>query len=165
MPDADRVFPIVSDPNYFFYAGVLPEGRQALVGRSVYGEIAVAVFDSAGNFLELQEQTLPADLARDLPTGDEADERKFRSYLKGQFGFTPALIRIKEFHAPRELLAVYHLPKHLQEFLTDPNAPLFSDEDRKDLPASIEGWLAADQFVLEWGNDYWLDRNGEVVAS
>jgi hypothetical protein len=26
-------------------------------------------------------------------------------------------------------------------------------------------WNEWGQFVLEWGNDYWLDSTGEIVAS
>ena len=31
--------------------------------------------------------------------------------------------------------------------------------------ALIRQWLEEGLFVLEWGNDYWLDSTGKVVAS
>ena len=30
---------------------------------------------------------------------------------------------------------------------------------------SMRLWDADGQFVLNWGNDYWLDATGEVVSS
>ena len=63
------------------------------------------------------------------------------------------------------MFAVYHLPQYYRELLENPNSPTFDDEERQALPGWIQQWHESGQFVLEWGNDYWLDSTGEVVAS
>jgi hypothetical protein len=63
------------------------------------------------------------------------------------------------------MFAVYHLPEHYREFLKGPNSPAFDEEERKAFPELIRQWNEVGQFVLEWGNDFWLDSTGEVVAS
>jgi hypothetical protein len=93
------------------------------------------------------------------------DEDAFQEYLRCEFGFCPAQIRIKEFHIPQEMFAVYHLPDHYQEFLKNPNGPTFEEEERQAYPGWIQQLNESGNFVLEWGNDYWLDSTGEVVAS
>src|SRR5262249_15548384 len=79
--------------------------------------------------------------------------------------FVPGLIRVKEFRIPGEQFAVYHLPRHYQDFLRNPGGPEFGDEERQEFPGLIEQWQERGNFVLEWGNDFWLDSTGEVGAS
>jgi hypothetical protein len=164
--NGDLLFPIRSAPGYGFYAGHLPEGRQALIARSAYGELIVAVFDGGGNLVQVIHRELPSPPVL-LDSGEvrEVDERAFRKYLRREFGHAPGLIRIKEFRLSREMLAVYHLPEHYREFLENPNSPVFDDEQRQSFPGLIRQWREEGQFVLEWGNDYWLDSRGEVDSS
>src|SRR5438874_13266648 len=93
-----RLFTIQSDPCRYFYAGSLPGGRQALIGRSVYGQIEMAVFDAGGDLLEICRSDLPSPPVE--PDSDlirEVDEDEFHEYLRKEYGFTPGVIRIKEF--------------------------------------------------------------------
>ncbi len=162
----DLLFPIRSAPERYFYAGHCPEGRQALIARSVYGQLIAAIFDVGGNLMQVIHQELPSPPV--LPaTGEirEVDEDDFQQYLRREFGFSPGLIRIKEFRVPQALFAVYHLPQHYRGFLENPNSPAFDDELREAFPGLIRQWNEWGQFVLECGNDFWLDRTGEVVAS
>ena len=164
--NGDLLFPIRSAPDRYFYAGHLPNGRQALIARSVYGEMVAAIFDGGGNLIEVIQQKLPSrPVLRDSAEIREVDEDDFQEYLQGAFGFSPGLMRIKEFRIPREMFAVYHLPTLFREFLENPNSPDFDEEDRRGLPEVIRRWQEKGQFVLEWGNDFWLDHTGEVVAS
>jgi hypothetical protein len=160
------LFPIRTAPERYFYAGHLPHGRQALVARSVYGEMVAAIFDSGGDLLEVIRRELPSPpVVVEADTIREVDEDDFRRYLHQELGFSPGLIHIKEFCVQPEGLAVYHLPQSYQEFLRDPTASIFDDNDREAYPSLIERWLDQGQFVLEWGNDFWLDSTGKVVAS
>jgi hypothetical protein len=162
----DLLFPIRSAPEYYFYAGQLPDGRQALIAHSVYGQMVAAIFDGGGNMIRVVHQELPSPpVLPDSGKIREVDEDDFHEYLRRKFGFSPGLIRIKEFHIPEEMFAVYHLPQHYREFLENPNRPAFDDEEREALPGRIRRWNEWGQFVLEWGNDFWLDSTGEVVAS
>jgi hypothetical protein len=164
--NGDLLFPIRSAPERYFYAGHLPNDRQALVACDDWGRMIVAIFDGGGNLTQVIHQELPSPPV--LPDSGElceVDEDDFQKYLHSEFGFSPGLIRIKEFRIPEEMFAVYHLPQHYREFLENPNSPAFDDEERQAFPGLIQQWNEGGQFVLEWGNDYWLDSTGEVVAS
>jgi hypothetical protein len=117
----------------------------------------MALFDARGDFLESVHRS---DIICDL------DGEEFEEYLKQELGFTPGLIRIKEFRLPGDEFALSQLPTYYQEFLRDSNAPAFSDEDRRELPTVIGEWLKSGQCVLENNQtDFWLDCTGQVVAS
>jgi hypothetical protein len=164
--NGDLLFPVRSAPERYFYAGHLPEGRQALIARSVYGQIIAAIFDAGGNLMQVIRQELPSPPV--LPGSvhfREADEDRLQEYLRHEFGFSPGLIRVKEFCIPGEEFAVYHLPQLYQEFQENPNSPAVDAVDREALPEVIRQWNEGGQFVLEWGNDFWLDSTGEVVAT
>jgi hypothetical protein len=154
----DLLFPIRSAPERYFYAGHLPEDRQALIARSVYGQMIAAIFDDGGNLVQVIHQELIIEIR-------EVDKGDFQEYLWRESGLSPGLIRIKEFRIAQEMFAVYHLPQHYRDFLEDPTSPAFDDEEREAFPGLIRQWNEWGQFVLEWGNDFWLDSTGEVVAS
>ena len=71
-PNGDLLFPIRSAPDRYFYAGHLPNGRQTLIARSVYGQLIVAVFDGGGNLIEVIRQELPSPPV--LPNSGEIRE-------------------------------------------------------------------------------------------
>jgi hypothetical protein len=164
--NGDLLFPIRSVPERYFYAGHLPEGRQVLIARSVYGQMIAAIFDSGGNLIQVIHQELPSPpVLPDSGEIREVDDGDFQEFLRREFGFSPGLIRIKEFRIPQDRFAVYHLPQHYREFLENPNSQAFDEEEREAIPGLIHQWNEWGQFVLEWGNDFWLDSTGEVVAS
>jgi hypothetical protein len=165
-PTGELLFPVRNAPERYFYAGHLADGRQALIARSVYGRIIAALFDREGELVEVIRQELPSPPV--LPDSDgfrEVDEDDFHAYLKREFGFSPGLVHVKEFYIAPEGFAVYQLPWHFQEFLRDPGSLLFADEERGVFPRLIEEWQERGEFVLEWGNDFWLDGTGVVIAS
>jgi len=94
---------------------------------------------------------------------------EFPKYIQQEFGIQPGLIHVREFSVPEEGIAVYQLPRHFREFMDNPHAPGFDDEDRRRLPESINQWNQLGQFVLEYGDklcdDFWLNAEGEVVSS
>jgi hypothetical protein len=163
----DGPFPVRSCPGHSFYAGHLLGSRQALVVRCVLGYIVVGVFDQGGKLLKTFRKELPSSLLfpGHMPGYFDVDEGEFLEYLRKEFGFTPGLIRVREFRLPEEKLAVYRLPDFYQEFLKDPQALAFDDELRQYLPGQIQRWRDEGRFVLQWGNDFWLDSNGEVTDS
>jgi hypothetical protein len=163
----EMLFPINGEPARYFYAGSLPEGRQALIGRSLDGEMVVAVFDFKGELQQVIHHELPSPpVIPDCPYGREVNEVQFAEYLKKQFGFAAGPIRVREFRLSGGELAVYRFPERYQKFLKDPSDPDFDMEERIAFPTLIEDWKRAGLFVLEVEPcDYWLDQTGEVIAS
>jgi hypothetical protein len=164
--NGELLFPIQSAPSRQFYAGELPDGGQALVVCSVSGDMIIALFDRQGNLTGVVNQELPSP-RKLLEGGDFAAvyDEDYQEYLRRTLGLSPGLIIIKSFRMPAAMLGVYHLPQHYQDFLEKPDDPRFTDEDRRDFPIWIAQWNERSEFVLEWGNDFWLDSSGEVVAS
>jgi hypothetical protein len=59
-------------------------------------------------------------------------------------------------------IGIEDYPWHFHEILTDSTS---DDEERADIRESMELWEKEGQFVLLWGNDYWLDESGAVISS
>jgi hypothetical protein len=155
----EMLFPINGEPARNFYAGSMPDGRQALITLSEADELVVAVFGPQGELLHVIHEAVTSPPI--IP-----DEAKFQEYIKQKFGFTPGPVRVRAFRLSGGELAVYRLPERYQEFLTDPSAPDFDMEERMTFPSIIEDWKRAGLFVLEVGPcDFWLDQTGEVIAS
>jgi hypothetical protein len=166
MNAVPEMFPVRTCQRHGFYAGQLRGGRNALIGQIVTGHIIVVVFDAGGHLLKVIRRALPTRLltARDV-AGYHVDEEGFQDYLRREFGYQPGLIRVQEFRLPEELLAVYHMPEHYEDFLKNPNDPSFADWERQQYPALINRWIAEGSFILEWGNSFWMDSNGDVAGS
>jgi hypothetical protein len=159
-------FQIKPDQGHSFYPGKWPGNRQALIGQSMYGVIDVAVFNPEGHLERVFKKDLPARLLTERPIlGYDIDEEEFQQYLKRELGFTLGIIRIREFRLPEERFGVYRLPGHYNRFLKNPYDPYFTDRNREEYPSEINKWLDSGSFILEWGNYYWMDKDGELLGS
>jgi hypothetical protein len=155
----DMLFPINGEPVRNFYAGSLPQGRQALITLSEAAEIVVAVFSPQGELLQVIYDAVASPPI--IP-----DDDQFQEYIKQKFGFTPVSVRVRPFSLPGGELAVYRLPKQYQKFLREPDDPDFGTEERTVFPSLIEEWERAGRLVLEVGLcDFWLDQTGDIIAS
>jgi hypothetical protein len=163
---ADDLFTIQGSPGHYFYGGQLPGNRQALVAQCIDGYVLVAVFDTAGTLQEVVRRDLPPSLLVDRGVaGYDVDEKALLTYLGRELGFVTGPIHIKAFRVAGERFAAYRLPHHYQEFLADPASPVFGDEEREVFPVWIARWLQEGAFVVEWGNDFWMDCHGQVTSS
>src|SRR5262249_13684062 len=126
----------------------------------------MVLFDCPGNLTGVVHQELPPP-EQLLEAGDLAAvyDDNYEEYLRRELQLSPGVIRIKAFCLPEEEIAVYELPENLQNFQENPGNPNLSDVERTDLQEFFRAWKEHGQFVLIWQNDFWLDRNGEVVAS
>jgi hypothetical protein len=159
----ERLYPVKTNEGYGFYCGRLANGRQALATLDVRLLLVVTLFDAAGNLVGEEER----DLAGRWPTPPhgypEVDRAELQEYLRDEFGFEPGVIHVRAFVTDR--VAIFPLPGHYQEFVDDPESPSFDTDQRERFPGYIEEWVEGEEFVLLWGNDYWLDKNGEVTSS
>lgn len=153
----DRLYPIRSEKYYGFYAGRLPDGRQALVTCGYPKEVCAYLFteDCEYQGVERRKPTLIADL-----DGPERDThvRELHEYLAVEFGFVPDLIRVKRFCESEELVSIEPLPRYLDE-------PGGFDGTDEEYLKDLRQWVGEGAFVLNTWNDYWLNANGEVSAS
>jgi hypothetical protein len=160
----DRLYPVRTAEWRGFYAG-LASGSRQLLAAVADPVLLVVVFDSSGDLMESHWWDLSAD--------EEVGE-----FLRRQFGWEPALVRVKRFRVPpgarqprnpvqailvgEEGFAIAPIPLDWQSYLDDPESLGAGQED---FAAMVQGWVDREEFALYWGNEYYLDRSGEVVGS
>ncbi len=142
----DYLYTLVSEPAYGWRTGTLGDGRQVLIG----GNWAID-FDRDGRFLRFQEGTyrLPGEPA----TGIEPP------------GLVEGPIHIRRFAVTHRGISIEDLTDCMREFLSDPGDDSWADEERQDYPREIRGWLDDGMYVFNCGNDYFVNRAGEVESS
>jgi hypothetical protein len=168
-----RQYPIRPEQGYFD-AGMTGDGRQVLMG--LYCPDLVAIFFDASGDLICHEARHLEFLQRSgvIVDGepiegmvgyyDIYDERIPRRIVAWQGGlqFRSTTIRVKRFFLGELGIGIEDYPSHFGEILDDPGS---SDEYKDDVRDSMRLWDADGQFVLHWGNDYWLDDSGQVTSS
>ena len=162
-----RLYPIGPGAGYFD-AGVTADGRQVLMGLDC-PEVVAVFFDASGGLIGHESRRLEflprgggkggADGVYDI--NDERIPSRVAAW-QADLGFRPSLIRVKPFFLDELGIGITDYPDHFGEILVDPAA---SDAEKDDVRDSIRLWDADGQFVLYWGNDYWLDDSGAVVSS
>jgi hypothetical protein len=174
MAQPERLYPIKPDEGHFFYAGIIPGEQQVLMGLFCPDLVAFC-FDAAGNLLCVHSRPLPFLRRSDVLVDGQSIEGLVRPYdiyderipqqldaWQRELQFQPQTIRVKKFSLPELGIRIEDYPDYFDEVFADPRA----DQEEKDhVRAFQREWEAARQFVLWWGNDYWLDDTGEVVAS
>jgi len=166
-PSADeRLFQIQTCQRHGYYAGHFPNRTQALIGQSFKGMIVIAVFDLGGNLLKVTRRNLPTNLLTARPVaGYDVDEFGFQQFLIREFGFRMGAIRVRPFQMPEERLGVLPLPEHFEEFLKHPDDSSLTEVEREEYPELISKWIDSGSFILECGNSYWLNKDGECEGS
>ena len=158
----ERRYAIKSHETYFFYAGVTPDKQQVLMGLACPNLVAFR-FDKEGNLLRTEQRPVPF-FQGVKPPYDIYDERipPLMEAWKMDMRFRPAKIKVKKFFSEEHYIGIEDYPSHFHEILID---PAVDDDDKADGRNSMKLWDKDGQFVLQWGNDYWLDESGEVVSS
>jgi hypothetical protein len=159
--DEAHLYPILPEQGYFD-AGVTGGGRQVLMG--LYCPDLVAIFfNRSGDLLGTERRHLEF-LQRRGGAYDIYDERispRLRAW-QNEMGYRPATIRVKKFFIAGLGIGIEDYPAHFAEILEDPDC---SEDEKAGVRESMHFWDADKQFVLLWGNDFWLDGTGEVVSS
>jgi hypothetical protein len=150
-----------------FRTGLTVDGKQVLIG--IWFPYLVAVFfDQNGNLLDAQERRLSADAQKLAEQGffTERPQKQFEQELQlfmNEINCRSSHIVVKKFAIPRHSLRIEDYPRSFQEVVSDPGR--HSQEDVNDARESLHGWWEEGLFVFEWGNEYWVNRDGEFVAS
>jgi hypothetical protein len=157
----ERRYAIRPDQGYFS-AGVTSAGEQVLMGLSCPNLLAL-YFDPDGALMRTEHRPVPF-FRGVTPPYDIYDDR-IRPMIEGwqaEMGFRPATIRVRKFYSDEYSKGIEDYPDHFADILADPEA---DEEEKADVRESMEIWDSEGQFVLLWGNDYWLDGSGRVVSS
>lgn len=156
---ADHLYPMNFENDNGLWTGVGSNARQCLVGQ--WGcDLMGFFFDAQGTLLRNELRVLDRF---DLDGGHWRDE----------LGARPGLIQVKRFvwtPVPSSTSRSWTddgvgIEDHSEYFDNAANDPTVSDEEKAEVRASLHRWYEAGQFVLWWGNDFWVDGSGEIVAS
>src|SRR5205814_740764 len=136
--------------------------QQVLLGLACPNLLAFR-FDQEGNLLWTEQRPVPF-FQGVTPPYEIYDPRipPLMEAWKVEMRFHPAKIKVKKFFSEQFFVGIEDYPSHFQEILNDPAA---GDSEKADVLDSMKLWDKDGQFVLQWGNDYWLDKAGEVVSS
>jgi hypothetical protein len=158
----ERRYAIKPDQGTFFHTGVTPENEQVLLGLFCPNLVAFR-FDLEGNLLRTEQRPVPF-FQGVTPPYRIYDERipPLIEAWKKDMGFCPAAIKVKKFFSEEHSIGIEDYPSHFHEILADPDA---DEAEKADVRDSMELWDRDGQFVLQWGEDFWLDESGEVVSS
>jgi hypothetical protein len=145
------------------------DGGHAIIIGLRYPYICAVLFDASGKLTEVRIRPLPFR-ARAMREGgpyliedpDFQDRYIAQAQIWGaELGFSEQSIVIERFAFPEFDLGIENLPRHMQHFRSNPDES--SEEDKRELPKMIEEWIAEGNFVFWWGNDYYLDKEGEII--
>jgi hypothetical protein len=71
-------------------------------------------------------------------------------------------LRFEDLESPE--FSIEPLTQTQEDFLAGTREYL-DDSDREELPYTTRDWITNAHFVLNYGNDYWVDHTGEVTSS
>jgi hypothetical protein len=131
------------------------------VGKPI---LHLALFDASGQFKEIQTRPDPLTLDPKISTlnwvGPEFDVAEMEEYLTIELGVVQrAPIYVYPFAIPEIELKLESLLSTQAEFLDNP-----SDYDEEE-QESIREWIVEGHCELYFGNDYFLNSDGEVTSS
>jgi hypothetical protein len=142
------------------------DNRQVILGLQL-PDIVILFFDMDGNFLEAE--TIPLSLETQTlgDTGltvefQDAYNRELRA-LEQRLDYKPSTIRVKQFFLHDLELGIEDLPSHYVNVLQAPSQ--YEEEEVAFIRKDLERWKQEGWFVFHWGTDYWMDKDGHVVAS
>ena len=81
--------------------------------------------------------------------------------LKARLEFRAADITVRRFESDEA--CIQELAGEYEEYLESPES--FSPEEREALAEGLEAWRRKGYFALVWYEEYWLSRDGRVVAT
>jgi hypothetical protein len=175
--DEMHLYPIQNGIRNWISAGLTGDGRQVLMG--IYSPELIAIFfDPFGKLLDAQKRPLKF-IDEDIQRGYAPDLRDDRigevlSLWQDELGYQPQRILVRKFFIleessgnvgpwTREGIGIEDYPSFWLEVLTNPSA--FDEDEKNMVRTEMPRWDREGQFVLWWGNDYWIDGTGELVAS
>lgn len=165
--DRERLFAIQGHSD-IFYAGVMADGRQVLMGIT-RPHIVAYCFSPDGALLGRDMRLLEREPPRrdgnsQYLTSDPSyreDVRQQVARWQEDLGFRAATIHVRAFEGlGDDFVKVEAMPGFWLE--ADPDE---SDEDKEEREKLIKNWEAGGNFVLWWDVDFHMSKEGEVVST
>ena len=170
-PKASRSYFAVQDPgpDADFRTGMGADGRQVLIGMLYPGLVAV-FFDERGKLVHVEERVLEEPTLRAFRAG-QISKVELRGHYDSallrwqrEIGLTERPISINEFYLHDRAIGIEPVPKHLRDAVA---AAARGDrsEDTRELAEQADEWARNEMYVLWWGKDYWMTKDGEIEST
>jgi len=158
-----RLYPIQPNENLPFSPGVDALRRRVLIG--ILDDYPICLwFSTHGTFLRHQvgdHGTVAPDEPLLPRTSGQAALDSVETW-KQAIGFHPQTIHISQFEIAAHPLSLYDLPQDYATYLLH----LYHHRDQQPDPHLLQviaNWQTEGRFVLCWGNEYWMNVDGEVT--
>jgi hypothetical protein len=165
----ERLYPLRLGTGWHIECGWCGE-RQVLLGFTHLDNcFALHWFAADGRFLGLERVPLAAPpppkhpgttIFRHDPAFERAKAEELAA-LKARLGFRAADITVQRFESDEA--CIQELAGEYEEYLQAPES--FSPDEREALAEGLEAWRRKGYFALVWYEEYWLSRDGRVVAT
>lgn len=162
------MYHLQSHPMADYVTGRTDNGDPIIVGLC-YPYICAVLFGATCKLAEVRARPLTFE-ARAMRKGapylieDPDFQQKYTAQAQlwcDDFGLTEQPIVIERFSFPPFELGIEDLPRHMQRFKSDPDD--FPEQEKRDYVELIDEWIAEGNFVLWWGTDYYLDKEGGII--
>jgi hypothetical protein len=149
-----------------FHTGHMKNGDQVLMGV-LLPELVCVEFDAQGNLREV----VTREIARQfLPMRNgiyRAENWILKALLQQwqeELEITSGTICVKPFEIPERGIGIRDLPDHYQEIVNG-STQYLDEEELRAAQEDIRAWLEHGDFVLCWAEEYYMDHDGELVAT
>jgi uncharacterized protein (TIGR02996 family) len=159
--DEDFLYPIQTARHRNWEAGLAGDCQVLMLGE--HERVLGLFFDREGEFLEQQIRPWPRPAQGYRGEFDELWEATCRPWQQ-ELRFEPTTICVKRFAGPEGEPCIIDYAFGHRDFFQRPEE--LDAEERDSISRFLhEVWLPRGQFVLNWGDDFWMDNTGEVVAT
>jgi len=160
----ERLYAIQND-TYNFHTGLLPDGRQVLMGV-YFPDLVVVEFGYDGTYLSLRTETIPPDFvsvnSHGIKVMDEVRLDEEIRKLQQAIGYSPATIRVKQFFLSDRRIGIRDLPDYLVEAAAGMDADALDPAEAQE---DIRIWQENGEFVLWWSKDIYMDAEGGITST
>lgn len=159
----DRLYTIQHHEGYID-CGICADGRQVLADPFNRTGSAVIFFDSAGNLLGCEVRPFPEEVPHGTSGFVAAVERAWKAWMD-EIGYKPGTIHVRTFVAAEQGIGIEDRPDHFEAFLKAPELEAPDPEDRRWMFDQIREWDEEGTYVLYYGNDLWMDEDGDINST
>jgi hypothetical protein len=127
------------------------------------GYLEIIWFDSSGKFESTEGISNTVYVKGDKVDDSELLFKKACDFMQQKFGLRDETISVERFWLPELEAGIEDLTDTMKEFLNQPES--FSDEEKDEYPGLIEEWKKDNDFVLWWGQDFYVNGAGFIETS
>jgi len=174
---SDRLYLLRPNVHHALYCGRTADGKRFLLGPKDDSTACVVSFDREGNYLGWQERFVGHGALFPLPPpGASASHEQWiievgRHYerLISEIGGRLELIHVHAFTVPDAQydMSISEFPWYLQRLRDDPDREKqeLGDTEFERFARLLAEWVERGDYVLTWGGDHHVNKDGEIVFS